>query len=434
VLVTGEVSAAVLYIREGQAGLAVLRVRKPFSIEFETDEAEGEAQVGLFIQGTDVRMVNPRKISAAFEIEASLAICRSDSIKTETAAEDEGIFTLSETETLALPNAMTEKSFAVNEQFAFPADQPKPEKLLTERAELLVTDCQTIGSKLILKGTAEFSVCYLPADSAEPVQTRFSAPFSQIVDVGTDGVCDMVRRVEFTGAYFDLIDGINGEKLLDAEVHAVAQLLCSGLVTVQRITDAYSNRMPVELMTETLSCPGFRPMQTFSFSGAEQVALNEDCGELLCVFPTLSRITREEGRLGTAVNLDLLYRSREGVLNAVRRTVSVGGDTGGGELRLLSARVVKLDTRAEGQTVDCRVEVAFTCCAVEQMERSVVTGLVLDEEAAYRDGDFPTLTLARSDGESLWSLAKRYHSSEQLIRVWNAEPDSGRMLLIPKCM
>ena len=63
ILISGEVSAVVLYIREGQDGLASLYVRKPFTIEFETEEAaEAETQIGLLIQGTDVRMINPRLV------------------------------------------------------------------------------------------------------------------------------------------------------------------------------------------------------------------------------------------------------------------------------------------------------------------------------------------------------------------------------------
>ena len=81
------------------------------------------------------------------------------------------------------------------------------------------------------------------------------------------------------------------------------------------------------------------------------------------------------------------------------------------------------------------VEVECRCCGSAGQELTLVKGLILDEENAFADGSFPTLTLARARGESLWSLAKRYHSSEALILDRNANPeDAGRMLMIPKCI
>ena len=42
VLVTGELTASVLYIRDGKNGISSLTVRQPFSIEFETETPESE--------------------------------------------------------------------------------------------------------------------------------------------------------------------------------------------------------------------------------------------------------------------------------------------------------------------------------------------------------------------------------------------------------
>lgn len=438
VLISGEVSACVLYIREGQDGVSALRLRKDFSIEFETEEvSDAVAEVVLRVQGTDVRVVNPRKIAALFEIEAELSCYRSGSLCTQTLAEDAAEYALhtrTETSVLTLPNAVTEKSFAVNEQFSFPVGTPLPVKLLSEKAELLTTDCQLIGSKLILKGSAEIAVCTLAEDAEVPVLSRFSAPFSQIVDLGIDGMTACMPHVELTGAYYDLIDGINGEKLLDLELHAVVQLVCSGSFGVSCVIDAYSNRMPAELLRETVSCQCLAPEQKTVFTAQERLSLAEDCSELLCVFPSLSRLTNEQGTLSAAVNLDLLYRNGDGALSAGRRTLAVGGELAAAAPRFLNARVLRVEAKAEGQEIDCRVEVECRCCGSVGQELTLVKGLILDEENAFADGAFPTLTLARAKGESLWSLAKRFHSSVESIHALNEDAEStDKMLLIPKC-
>ena len=65
----------------------------------------------------------------------------------------------------------------------------------------------------------------------------------------------------------------------------------------------------------------------------------------------------------------------------------------------------------------------------------MVDGIMLEEERLYCQDALPTLTLVRREGESLWSLAKRFHSSEELILDRNANPeDTAGMLMIPKCI
>ena len=440
VLIAGEVSASVLYIREGGEALSVLRVRKPFSLEYETDEIAGDAmaQVKLLVQGTDVRVVNPRKISVVFELEGELSCYREETLRVDTRPEESvesALYVKTEERTLTLPNAVTEKSFALNEQFPFPAGQPVPERLVSERAEIRFSDCQLIGSKIILKGNAEIGICYLAADSAEPVQTVFTAPFSQIVEIGAESMAFCTLRPEITGAYFDLVDGINGEKLLDMELHAVVQLVCSGSFCVQFVTDAYSNRMPTELLTGMNSYLALTPPKQQIVEAKEQLTLAEDCREMLCVFPSPARITREQGQLGAAVNLDVVYRGAEGRLAAGRRTVSLTGETGTADTRLLGVRVEKLDLTPEDSGAACSLALAFTLCAAEKVQTHAVSGVILQEETPYAPERFPALTLVRAQGENLWELAKRYHSSVEKIRALNEEAESGgRMLLVPKCM
>ena len=85
VLVSGELAASVLCIGEGQELISCIRLKKPFSLEYEVDPPESEAlaQIVLAVRGTDVRMINPRKLSVLFEIEGDLSCCRSEKLCVE---------------------------------------------------------------------------------------------------------------------------------------------------------------------------------------------------------------------------------------------------------------------------------------------------------------------------------------------------------------
>lgn len=439
VLISGELAASVLYIRDGQAGVSGIRVRKPFTIEYDVENPESEAltQVSLFVQGTDVRVINPRKISVTFDVEGQLNCYRSESLCVDASLPEntEGLHVRMEDRALTLPNAVCEKSIAINEQFGFPAGQPVPTRLVAENAKLLISDCQLLGSKMIVKGSAEIFVCGIGEDDALPTISTFSTPFSQIIDVGAESMQFCQVRPEITGAYFDLIDTINGEKALDMELHAVLQIVCSENRAIRCITDAYSNLMPTQLQCQTQEFALTAATQIEKLNAEGSVGLMEECRELLQVFASVTRISAEDGKISAALTLDFLFRNGEEKLSACRRTVALTDDKAVSPLRVIRIGQASWSITPDGENVNYEVS-AELCCAETQKESvTSVSGVMLDEETAYVQGSLPTLTLVRREGESLWALAKRYHSSEEKIRELNEDAENAvRMLLIPKCI
>ena len=68
-----------------------------------------------------------------------------------------------------------------------------------------------------------------------------------------------------------------------------------------------------------------------------------------------------------------------------------------------------------------------------ESEISCITAVTLDEERAFDLSRFPTLTMVRQEGESLWEIAKRFHSSVEAIEAYAGEKTAnGEMLLVPK--
>ena len=438
-LISGELAACVIYIGDGEAGICNVRVRKPFTMEFEAEglESESLAQISLRIQGTDVRMVNPRKISVMFESEGELSCYGTTKLCVEASLPENapGLYAKTETHSITLLNAVCEKSIAVNEQFPLQSGTAGLQRLITETASIQISDSQLLGSKMIIKGNVEISVCILSEERDIPAFFTFSSPFSQILDVGVEDVqCSRVRP-EITGAYFDLIDTINGGKALDVELHAVLQLTCFESREIHCISDAYSNLMPAELICaqqETALDPTVRIKR---LSTHEQIALTEPCRELLHVFSTLTRVSAEDGRLSAALVLDFLYRSEENQLSVCRRTITFSEETEEKLLQLIHAGEPQLDARLNGDSVDCTVAMILECADRQRELFTMVQGIKLDEERAYSQASLPTLTLIRREGESLWGLAKKYHSSVEKIRELNEDAEnSTRMLLIPKCI
>ena len=438
VTISGELYASVLYIQEGEQGIGSIRIRKPFTIEYDVEGLESEmlAQISLLLQGTDVRLVNPRKISMSFDVEGQLFCYRSESLCIDASLPENtgGLHARMEEQTITLPKAVCEKSVTVNEQFLFTEGQTAPNEIISEKTQLLAADCQLIGSKVIIKGSVEINACGLNED-ALPALYSFSTPFSQIIDVGVESMRFCTVRPEITGAYFDLIDTISGGKALDMELHAVLQIVCCEDRQIRCVADAYSNVMPAQLISQTQEFAITSSLSAENLSGEERVSLMEKCDELLCVLASPSRLTADSGKLSAGMTLDFLFRNGEGKLSACRRTIALSEDVGERRLRVLNIGSIRCSEKLDGEFADCSVSIELQCAESKKESISGIRGVVLNEENPYVQGSLPTLTLVRREGESLWNLAKRYHSSEERIREMNEDADTSvRMLLIPKCL
>ena len=440
VLVSGEARAFLLVISEQQNKLSLLRLSKTFTVELEMPEQNTEllTQVVLQVQAVDARILNPRKVSVSFDLNAALCCYRSESLPVESGLPDacrEGLYGKREETEILLPNAVCEKTFALTEQFPFPKEKPTPVRLVSEQTVFSVQDCQLIGSKAILKGMAAVSVVYLTDEADCPYQVNFTTPFSQIVELNEERMDDSSISIMLTGSYYELTESINGEKVLDMEVHALIQMLSSGKVSFCHITDAYSNRMPLKEETETLELKSYGQQTQIRLHASETLNVMEDSKEVLGILPTVSRAAQEQGKLSAAVNFDVVYRLTDGLISAVRRTVLLEGSCGASSDRIAQVKIENLQTSEEGAALKVEFDLVFDLLKSKDVQLRRLCAVELSENSPYSSDAFATLTLVRDEGEDFWELAKRYHSSVEAIERENA-PETGekhRFLLIPKC-
>ncbi len=439
VTVTGELNAVLLYITENEGAVSFVRLTKSFEMEYEMGETDPEtvAQINLAVTNTEARVLNPRKVSVTMELTGELSCYRPETVAVETLLPDEAAGQLhlkQETAEAVVTNAVCEKTFAVNEQFTFPAGKPVPAQLVSQTADFCVTETELVGSRIILKGTVNLAVCALSNEVNYPVRTEFSAPFSQLVDIGEESMDGCSAVVQLTSAYYDLIETISGEKALDAELHAVVQMVSRRKQSVRYVSDAYSNRMPAQCSVQSGQICTAADLLRAKLSADERVSIGEDCADVLSVFSSLSQLSASRTKVSAAVTLDVLYRSKAGGLAAARRSVSLEAECLAPPSRLLSGRISDLYLRPDGDTIDCHVSVDLSYLSSASQELGRVMSVTLDEETVCDLTELPALTLVRASQESLWELAKRYHSSVERIGAVNdlSTGSAGRLLLIPR--
>ena len=439
VSVTGEVSVVLFYVNETENAVSNLTLAQSFSLDYEAADLDPEtlAQIRLFIGSTEARALNPRKVSAAVEIGGELTGYCKEEIRVSIAApaEDElPIQTRSDSAECTLVNAVCEKTFVLNEHFPFPLSKPQPEHLAAHKVDLRIADKQLIGSKVLLKGSLCVEAYYLTSSAGYPVLESFSAPFSQLMDIAEEQMDNCTVIIEATSCYFDLADTIGGEKVLNAEIHAVAQLVSRKQQTLQYLSDAYCITMPCSIDYAPWHIQSAQTPIRLTLEVEDRLDLPEDCTDVLAVFPCLSQSSVGPDKAESSVILDVLYRSAGGTLSSLRRTLRAEKAMSEPDASLIEARILDSYFRPETNQMSCHISVELCCDICREYEIRSAEALSLEEDAPYDLSALPTVTAVRADSESVWELAKTYHSSVRRIEEFNDIEGAlqGQLLLIPR--
>lgn len=431
VTVAGEARASILYLTE-EGSLAGLRVTKPFSLDFETGEPDPDAlpELAWTLSRVEARALNPRKLAVSFAVTAWLRSYQRGVLPVNAALPEErpGLHLLrSQREAMAI-TGVWEKPFSIREQFPVPDGKPCPVHLLGEELRFESLEVEQIGSRSVVKGELLLEVWGLDGEGL-PVRSGFSAPFSQLLDTGEGSWDARTLRVEPSSCYLDWVDGLGGERALDAELHAVVQLCAWSRVQPVTVSDAYSTRMPCAVQGEERTLLRSLEQGSARLSAEERLPLPEDYADLLAVQTSWETPESDREGLRLTLLLDLLVRRTDGSLDAVRRILRMEGPALAEGSLLWEAQPTLCDLRPEEGGLRVRCEAQIPWLREERERFFCLTDLSLDEEGAWDAEALPALSLVRRrEGESLWELAKAFRASPEAIAATN--PEGGELLLV----
>lgn len=430
--VTGEAWASVLYLTEtGQ--LESIRLRKEFEIVFEAETSDPDAlpHLAWYLSGLQGKLLNPRKLSVSFEVQATLRSYQRGSALSETClpeGEWKGLHILREQTSELSLTAVSEKPFTLREQLSFSAEQNVLAQIDAEELSFDLQGTEQVGSRCIVKGELQLQLLGRD-DSNLPARAAFRVPFSQLLDITEDALDQSSVLIEPNSVYLDWTEGSGGERSLDLEVHALLQFSSYTRREVVTFRDAYSTAMPLEAERCDLTLFRSAEARTSVFRADTSVPMPDDMQELLAAEAKTGPLERKEENARIPIYLDILYRSGDGSLAAARRSAKLDVTDIPADADILSQRISSFTASQEGAEIRFSGEAEIRWERAETERISTLSLLRLDEEQAWSRTESPSVCLVRRGGESLWDLAKEYRSSEDLIRSSNAE--DAELLLIP---
>lgn len=445
-LVDGTVQIHVLYLDEERRSLRACEFSQPFSASFPLPAVTGSTMVQLCAKTDYVncRAVSPRRLDVhgAFTLKLHAVAPHEETVIA--ALEGDGVYTRRCMVHSTVPTATVEKPLTVNEVLECGAGKSAAEQTLRTTATPVITDCKVLTNKAIVKGTLYVQALYA-ADAAAGTLERAEGeiPFSQILDMDgltEEWLCDADVAVVSSDIHMETSQA-GDSALLAVQVKLLVTLQGWQSESVEIVSDAYSTHCPLVCENATLTAVGFQGVQQEERVVRQSVEVPSDTiGEVLDTWCEATGLSMSgegetltlEGRLLWC----MLVREQSGTLSYYERAEAVTLPfEDGGRDETPHVRVVRTACQRNGGRLELRADLCVTRRCVQNITCPVLRHAAANEEAVYPPDAAGLKICYANQGESLWDIACRCHTSVEAVMEENHLTGdvlaADTMLLIP---
>ena len=343
-----------------------------------------------------------------------------------------------------------QKLCQLSEEITLADTQPPLLTLLRDCVQVAVSETRCVAGKLVVKGEALVQLLYTAAGGIETMQ--FAMPFSQIVEPqGLEDTMHCHSQAEVAQLNISTEADANGDiRLLRCELQL--RLLCEAMAAAisEPVVDLYSTVHPTSVQTETIALRGvpvpiretLRLQAKLSRADAVidkvyamwaepkdlHIAADEEAEQML-----LSGTVQYYVLAADAAGEPFLMTACE----TLSAPLSMSYICGQNQLGAPMVQLVNCSyTLTAADTVSVQTELQLCgYCTAEQSHTLAVDVQIDEEQRLGRDDRYALRLYFGQAQESLWEIAKGFHTSVEAIREENdctADTlDAPQMLLIP---
>lgn len=432
VLVTGGVTAWVLYMGEEGTAPQSINTWIPFQLRWDLPEGAGEGQfrVEPRLRFVDARSVSPRKIMLRSGVACFGEATAQETVLVSNLECTGELELLQNRYPVRLPREVGEKSFQLDEEITLGTGKPLYYTLRPE-----ITEQKVLTNKAAFRGNGNLHVLMQGENGSIQAQD-IPLAFSQFVDLDFSYSQEAQVGVQLAVTDLELEEMESGS--CSVKCGMLAQYQVDDMITIETVEDAYCPGREVTMELESLELPAVleRKVQTLS---AEQTVPGSGSQMVdISFLPDFPRQYRENGAIALEEpgTMQLLYYGSDGSIQSTaarwegKQTIPAGDSV---KLTALPKGNGTPQVTFGGENINLRTEQPVQLTSVGGRGIPMVTDLKLGEPAE-QDSGRPSLILRRAGTDSLWTIAKACGSTVSAIQKANKlteSPVPSQMLLIP---
>lgn len=446
IIICASIEATIIYAADGSGKVQYLTAKIPLDMTIPVIGADESSKIVARCQlcNLDARTLNPRKLLIRANVSARVCcLVPEKHVLWDNLCEGEKapVYILQKEIEHTLIVCVREKSFVVSDEYRLPDSEDKSVKMLSAATEICVADAKAVGNKVVIKATANTTAVFLNESDGSLFDSTFSTQFSQIIEVETygDNIMNSVD-IRLKDAEFTMLSGRENGFVCSAQLHMTAQTVSREAKSSVYVADAYSNEYKLAAETSEVKLMKCLPEKTLMLNLRGRLQSRAALTEIM--YAAISGLCTEVdgNEISCQVNVGGVGISEGGELEAIELKLSDNERVDlavNQQLKLIYVCCEKTAIIGVGQNAEFSVDVAITYGIKEFMEINAVCCLEMSEECTVKGENRPSLVVICSHRESdIWSLAKKYGSTMEMIENVNKQGDefsvSRRPLLIPR--
>lgn len=391
------------------------------------------------------RAVSPRRIDLRGAVRIRGVLCGER--RREVLQSAEGLHTQTRSTPVRFVSELmrTEKAFLLSDDIRLPDAQPPLLSVLRMQTALTVAETRVVAGKLVIKGEANVSLLYTASNGIEHLDATL--PFSQIaeLDALSDEMPAIVTAVLTEQTLTPEAEHDGDIRLLHCDLGIVLQCAVIRTSSAELLTDIYSTVHPSEPIRAEIPLLT-APMQ-ISEHNQQKILLTKPDAVITKVYAAWAEPMQVQSAAdasgGTVISGELQCcvlaadAEEHPMMLEERRPFTWELPQLSPAQALPPLRVQSCTYMLSGSdTVTLQPELLLSGTVMQAQKMPLLTDILIDPEATLpQRAQYALRLYFAQPNESVWEIAKRYHTAESAIREENqlaadtlTEP---QMLLIP---
>lgn len=436
--VSGGVMAWVLYTPEGGGVPQSIETWMPFQMKWEIPDTQRDGTINVtpILRCVDARSLSARKLMVRAGIGMDGEALVPSEVEIFSPGEvPEDVQLLRNYYPMQIPREAGEKAFALEETVGLPSSVPGIRKLIRYTLQPSLAEMKVVTDKLVIRGVTNLHILYLGIDD-QLHSWDFEIPFSQYAELDKEYDSTATARVTFAVTVLELEQG--EEENLNLKAGITAQYVIYERPVIEVVSDMYSPRRAVQPQVESLQMPALLDCRTEHIHAEQSIDMEGASVADVVFYPDHPQVHKDGDNVHAEINgvFQILCHDDDGNLqSAVSRWQDNWemGASADARVRMSVQSGSCPQAAIGGGRANMRGELLVEISATDLGGVPMVTGAEIGEIAEPEAGR-PSIILRRTDGESLWDMAKATGSTVDAIKKANSlqnEPEYGQLLLIP---